>query len=101
MSSVLNHAIDKLQDLYGIKVHSVTDTDLESKEWSDIIERDKFVKAFIYKGEIYVNTDRATGDSTIHEMLHLLIGSIRFDNPGLYQGLIDSAESFESYPALA
>jgi hypothetical protein len=36
---------------------------------------------FEYDGEIYINVDRASVDTPIHEMMHLLIGSLRFSNP--------------------
>ena len=38
-------------------------------------------KAFIYNGNIYINTDNATIDSPIHEMLHIVIGGLSRSNP--------------------
>lgn len=97
MQGVLNYAIDRLNSLYGIKVNSISDEDLESEEWKDIIPRDSIAKGFIYNGNIYINVDRATPDTLLHEMMHLLIGSLRFNNPQLYLNLINTAENFESY----
>jgi hypothetical protein len=101
MTSLMNHVIDKLQTQYGIKVNSITDSELESDKWNMLIPHDKAAKAFVFNNEIYINVDRATKDSLIHEMMHLLIGSIRFNNPSLYQKLIDSAESFANYEDMA
>jgi hypothetical protein len=41
-------------------------------------------KAFIYNGNIYVNIDNATADSLVHEMLHILLGSMSRNNPSLF-----------------
>lgn len=97
MQSIMNHCIDRLNELYGIKVNSISDEELNSEEWNELIPRDKVAKAFIYNGNIYINVDKATPDSLIHEMMHLLIGSLRFNNINLYNQLINSAESFTSY----
>jgi hypothetical protein len=48
-------------------------------------------KAFVHNGKIYINTDRADIDAPIHEMTHMLLGSIRFKNPDLYFDLIENA----------
>lgn len=94
---VISNTIDKLSKLYGIHFNEVNDAILAQEEWRDLMPRDKLVKAFVYNGEIYINTDKATEDSRIHEMLHLLIGSLRFNNPNLYQQLIESAQKFKNY----
>jgi hypothetical protein len=44
--------------------------------------------AFIYNGDIYVNTDIATIDSQVHELMHIFLGSMRFKNPELYMELV-------------
>ena len=96
-SIAISNTIDKLGELYGIKVHEVNDYILNQEEWQHLMPRDRVVNAFVYNGEIYINTDRASGDAYIHEMLHLLIGSLRFNKPYLYQDLIKQAEQFPNY----
>lgn len=95
---VITKALDKLAKLYGIKVNQIVDSDLNSI--NGLTPYDKFAKAFISNGEIYINMDRYSPDSYIHEMLHLLVGSMRFSNPELYQTLIQKAESFINYSQL-
>lgn len=94
---IISNTIDKLSKLYGIHVNEVNDAILSTEQWNHLMPRDRVVNAFVYNGEIYINTDRATEDSRIHEMLHLLIGSLRFNNPKLYKNLIDSCEKFKNY----
>lgn len=98
----LNQIIDKLQDLYGINIIHISNAELNNPEWKDIVGVHS-TKAFVYNGNIYVNTDIATIDSPIHEMLHILFGSMKFTNRNLYEQLISSAENFnkdtiEMYP---
>lgn len=95
---MITEALDKLANLYGIRVNQITDEEVDSIE--GITEKDKFANAFIYNGEIYINIDRYSPDSFIHEMLHLLVGSMRFSNPQIYSSLIQSVENFENYPQL-
>ena len=59
--------------------------------------------AFIYNGIIYINSDNARIDSPIHEMLHLFIGNIRFQNPSLYMkflGMVEGTNSFNEIQKL-
>lgn len=96
-AETITSALYKLSELYGIKTIQVTDAELSSAEWKDLMPRNRFVNAFIYKGNIYINIDRASVDAPIHELLHLFVGSMRFTNPNLYQALIQSAEMLPNY----
>lgn len=99
--AILDQSILKMQDLYGIKINAITDEELNSDKWNERIHDVNFVKGFIYNGEIYVNIDRATVDTPIHEMLHLLVGSIRFTDPKLYSKLLGIVPTFKNYSKLA
>ena len=80
----------------------LTNSELNNPEWEQVVGP-HLAKAFIYNGNIYVNTDIATIDSPLHEMLHILLGSLKFTNRNLYEQLVSSAENFnqdtiEMYP---
>ena len=90
-NSVIISGLNKLRDLYGYDFKEITNFDLEQEEWQNIMPANKTVNAFIYNGNIYINTDNMSPDSKVHEMLHLLVGSIRFANPSLYQQLLQQA----------
>lgn len=98
---VLNNALQKLASLYGITFNEITDAELNSEEWSNLIPDAQSVNAFVYNGQIYINMDRANLDAPIHEMFHILVGSMRFENPTLYTNLISSVENLYNYSALA
>ena len=95
-----NSIIDKLQDLYGINIIPITNQELTSSEWENVVGVDQ-AKAFIYNGNIYVNTNIATIDSPLHEMLHILFGSMKFQNRNLYSQLVSQAINFQSYREIA
>ncbi len=97
---VLNNALQKLASLYGITFNEVTDAELNSDQWAGLIQDVQSVNAFVYNGQIYINTDRANIDAPIHEMFHILVGSMRFENPELYQNLINSVENLYNYSIL-
>ena len=97
---VFTQALNKLASLYGIKFNDITDAELNSEKWKSIIPDINSVNAFVYNGQIYINIDKANLDAPIHEMMHILVGSIRFQNPKLYTELISLAEQFPNYSKL-
>lgn len=92
--AVISNAIDKLRELYGIKLIETNDYQLSGK----VSDR---INAFVLNGDIYINTDHASIDAPLHEMMHLLIGSIRFTNPNLYQNLVSLASQLPNRSQLA
>ena len=94
LRTVFTNMFDKFRNQYGINIHTITDKELE--QWNDIPEV-KTVSAFVHNSEIYINTDLADIDAPIHEMTHILLGSIRFKNPELYYQLVQTANQFEHF----
>lgn len=93
--SVIINIADKLDKYYGIKFIPITTQELSSLGVQDLS------KSFILNNDIYVNTDLATLDSPIHEILHLLLGSIKFQNPQLYTDLVKVSSQFGNYDKIA
>lgn len=87
---LLNESIYKLGHLYGIKFNTITSEDGYSNN----------VNAFIKDGNIYINTDVASFDAPLHEMLHMFIGSIRYTNSSLYDNLVSMSEQLTNYKEL-
>lgn len=96
----LNQITDRLSKLYGIQVNVIHTSDLYKGEFADKIVDPEFSAAFIYNGQIYVNADIASIDAPIHELMHLLLGGLRFKHTDLYMSLVNSAESFKGYNEL-
>lgn len=94
---VINNLLNKLSELYGIKFHEISNQELLSDEWRDKIENGHLVKGFVYNGEIYINVDNATVDTKIHELMHIFVGAMRFQDPNTYFQLVNSVEQFNGY----
>lgn len=84
----ISQSLNKLQDLYGIKMIPITIDEIVNSDLGNKIPNASITKAFIYEGNIYINVDTASVDSPIHEMMHLFVGSLRFTNPDLYSKLL-------------
>lgn len=97
---IFNKSLEKLASLYGIQFNVISNAELNSDQWAGLIPDASSVNAFVYNGQIYINTDRADIDAPIHEMFHILVGSMRFENPELYQNLINSVENLQNYSLL-
>lgn len=93
----LEALLDRLTDLYGIKFNRVTSSELRVRGFKDIIPDATRVNAFILNGEIYINTDNASDDAPIHELSHMLLGSLKSTDYDLYSALVNSVESLDNY----
>lgn len=96
MQSVYNSIFNKLNSQYGIQMLTISDKELTDEKWQGIPEV-QMAKAFIHEGNIYINTDHASTSDSIHELTHLMLGSIRFKNPDLYYNLVQQATNFDSF----
>lgn len=81
--------IYKLKDLYGIKLNQITCDKINNSDLANI-PGIMNSKAFVHNGEIYINTEFADRDAPVHEMMHILMGSIRTSNPDLYFNITNS-----------
>lgn len=94
--SVLLNVSEKLDKYYGIKFIPITTSEL-----GQLGITNELAKSFILNNNIYINTDIATLDSPIHEILHLVLGSIKFQNPKLYTDLVSLAMQFGNFNKIA
>ncbi len=97
---IFNNALIKLASLYGIKFNAITNAELNSETWNNV-PGVMDANAFIFNGEIYINLDKSSVDAPLHELMHLLIGSMRFSDPNIYQQLVASVENIPDFQKLA
>ena len=93
---VLRNMLGRMRKLYGIDIIEVNSEELSKGDFYDIIPDAKTAKAFVFNGNIYINTDYADIDAPIHEMTHILLGAMRYTNPTKYFEIISMAEGFKS-----
>lgn len=88
----MDRAIKYYKSTFGIDVHQFkSKSEFESfiKENGIIIDNPDSVRAFVYNGEIYINTYNANIKDLFHEMAHVLIGVMKHKNFEQYQKIID------------
>lgn len=93
---ILGNALDRLQKYYGISMIPITTQQLsEDPQFQNLPIFQ--AEAFIFNGNIYINTDKAAIDAPIHEQLHLFLGSIRYNHSNLYFQLVNSIENIPDF----
>ena len=55
------------------------------------------IKAYILNKEIFINLDKADIASPIHEMMHLILGTIKTTNRNIYLSLINNAKNHPNF----
>lgn len=73
-------------------LHIVTDADL-IHETPDI----RNAKGFVRNGEIYINVDRASDDTVIHEFTHIYLVYAKNTNPNEYYALLEKLHTTDYY----
>lgn len=81
--SVKAELIEKIKaaDMKGL--HIVYDSDLVNDDSTT-----RNAKGFVRNGEIYINVDRATNDTVIHEFGHLYLADAKLNHPNEYYELL-------------
>lgn len=83
-------ALQRLQDYTGIQMQIAPDNLPSNINVQQ-------AGAFIYNGTIYINPNNASIQDPIHELLHLFLGSARYNNTQLYTQLVTSVEQLSDY----
>ena len=91
MDQNLTEAINYFNKVYGINIKSFTRSELEqfSKDNNLNLENKlDVVKAFVYNGEVYINTSNANIEDLFHEISHILLGIVKATDVDAYNELI-------------
>lgn len=96
----LNKIINNIQDIYPQIELVVINNDFFNseeyvKDFNNIdVDRFKSKGAFLFNNRIYINSDIASINAPVHELLHVVMGVIRASNPVLYNELLESCKEF-------
>lgn len=93
---VLGSMIRDLRKKYGIPIvyadteelNALLKSELSSNAGIDL----KTAKGFVLNGKIYINSSIADLDTPIHELFHLFVGAIKYQDKELYKALLRSVE---------
>lgn len=81
--SVKAELIEKIKAANMKGLHVVYDSDLVNDDPTT-----RNAKGFVRNGEIYINVDRATNDTIIHEFGHLYLADAKLNHPNEYYELL-------------
>lgn len=93
----IGQALEQLAQGFGIQTIYKSTKELKAEGILDQVPEGVFVSAFILDGNIIVNSDIASVDAPVHELMHVLMGSIKYTNPDLYYELVQSAQQLPIY----
>lgn len=93
---IINELVNYLSNTFGVKVNM-----LDQEQIMDIIGRVEDVAAFVYNGEIYLNTDKATIAEPLHEFLHLILATLKAKDSDKYYNIINSIENHGNFKKYA
>lgn len=89
-----------LEDELGVKF-----TILDSDEISVIFDNENNIfsdkRAFVYNGEIVLNSDLASLADPLHELTHVILGEMKINNLGEYASLINNVLTHPDYDKIA
>lgn len=93
IGQTMDQAIDFFNQTYGVEVVSMTSPELEQFSIDNnlgIEQNVAGIKAFIYNGQIYINTTNAKSSDLFHEVSHIFLGVLKAQYPAGYQQVIDA-----------
>lgn len=93
----IGQALENLATKFGIQTIYKTTKELENEGILAKVPEGVYVSAFILDGNIIVNADVASVDAPVHELMHVLMGSIKYTQPDLYYNLVQTAQQLSSY----
>lgn len=99
-TAYIGQALQELEKKMGIVTHQTSTAELTRQGLLEQIPEASTAAAFIYQGEIFVNQDNADVDAKVHEMMHVLLGGLKFRNPNMYAQLTGSVENLDNYQDL-
>lgn len=97
----ITNSLDKMAKTMGININHMSIDRMKQEGILEQVPDAAQAQAFIYNGNIYVNTDIASVDSQVHELMHILLGSMRFKQPDLYFELIQTVQKLPNFQDIA
>lgn len=98
----LDAIAEVMQNKFGVKVNVMTQSEIndEMDKEDGLFKGQEFnegTKAFIYNGEIYVNSTYATDRDLFHEYAHLFMGVLKARNKEWYVQTLNTILELSSY----
>lgn len=86
-----------LENKYGIKINYIGNENI--KDFPDI--NISTAAAFIYNGEIYININKASIEEPLHELLHLVLITLKNSDSDTYYTLVNSIKDHPNFSKIS
>lgn len=83
----MEQAVQYFNEKFGIAINTMSQTELNDFGQQNKINV-KNARAFIYNGQIYINSSNANVSDVFHEMAHIFLGVLKAKYPDSYQAII-------------
>ena len=83
----MEQAVKYFNEKFGIAINTMSQTELNDFGKQNNIDV-KNARAFIYNGQIYINSSNANVSDVFHEMSHIFLGVLKAKYPKSYQEVI-------------
>lgn len=83
----MEQAVQYFNEKFGIAINTMSQTELNDFGQQNKIDV-KNARAFIYNGQIYINSSNANVSDVFHEMAHIFLGVLKAKYPDSYQAVI-------------
>lgn len=83
----MEQAVQYFNEKFGININTMSKTELDDFGKQNKIDV-KNARAFIYDGQIYINSSNANVSDVFHEMAHIFLGVLKANHPDSYQSII-------------
>lgn len=96
IGQTMSNAVDFFNQKFGVTITSMTASELADFNQQENLGLDRkldSIKAFIYKGQVYINTSNAKSSDLYHEIAHIFLGVLKVQMPEAYQQLITSYQN--------
>lgn len=86
-----------ISDKYGVKVNYIS-----AENFKDFPEINMdTTSAFVQNGEIFINIDKASIEEPLHELLHLVLMTLKSKDPDKYYLLVNSVQNHPAFNRIA
>ena len=99
----LNNVVEYFNKQFGIGINSITRSELEQLSIDNNLGLENkldVVKAFVYNGQIYINTSNANTEDLFHELSHILLGVVKAKDIDMYNELVSTYKTKSNYKYL-
>ena len=90
---LINDMVELLQDKFGVSMNIINNSDLDQFD----IENKDTLRAFVLNGEYFINIDKANITEPLHELLHMVLASMKYSDYDGYKKLVNTVSSHPLY----